>query len=44
MLRSADVAIAPENAIPQVRALADKVIGHHADDAVARYILQHTQA
>lgn len=44
MLRSADVAIAPENAIPQVRALADKVIGHHADDAVARYIFQHTQA
>lgn len=42
MMRAADLAIAPENAIPQVKALAGKVIGPNTADSVARYIFRHT--
>lgn len=40
MMRVADVAIATENALPQVKAEADVVIGLNSDDAVAEYILR----
>lgn len=38
MMAVADVAVAVENALPQVKAAADVVIGSNSDDAVARYI------
>lgn len=34
-------AIAPENALPGVRAIAHEVIGHHAEDSVAAYVEEH---
>ncbi len=40
MLREADVAVAVENALPEVKAVADIVIGRNNDDAVARYIAE----
>ena len=40
MLRSADVAVAVENALPEVKAIADVVIGPNTDDSVARFIQQ----
>lgn len=40
MMRVADVAVAVENALPEVKAQADVVIGPNTADAVARYILQ----
>lgn len=43
MLREADVAVAVENAIPEVKDMADIVIGPNSDDAVAQYILTDHQ-
>ena len=42
LLREADVAIAVENALPEVKEMADIVIGPNTSDAVARYILENT--
>lgn len=39
MMRVADVAVAVENALPEVREAADIVIGPNTADAVARFIL-----
>lgn len=39
MLAMADVAVAVGNALPEVRAAADVVIGTNSEDAVARFIL-----
>ena len=39
MLREADVAVAVENARPELKAIADIVIGPNTSDSVARYIL-----
>ncbi len=41
MMKIADTAVAVENALPQVKEIADIVIGSNNDDAVARYILEH---
>ena len=38
LLRMADVAIAVENAVDEVKAEADIIIGPNTSDAVARYI------
>lgn len=38
MLRAADVAVAVGNAVPEVKAVADIVIGRNTEDAVARTI------
>lgn len=40
LLRMADVAVAVENAVPEVKAGADIVIGSNAEDSVARFILE----
>lgn len=40
MLRAADVGVAVGNALDEVKAAADVVIGPNTDDAVARYILE----
>lgn len=42
MLRAADVAVAVENAVPEVKAIADIVIGKNTDNAVAQFILQES--
>ena len=39
MMREADVAVAVENALPEVREAADIVIGPNTDNSVARFIL-----
>ena len=39
MMREADLAVAVENAVPQVKEVADIIIGPNTDDAVARFIL-----
>ncbi len=39
MMEIADVAVAVDNALPQVKAAADIVIGPNTEDSVARYIL-----
>lgn len=39
MLREADVAVAVENALPEVKSMADVVIGSNDSDAVASFIL-----
>ncbi len=41
LLRAADHAVATANASAAVLATADETIGHHGDDAVARWLLQH---
>ncbi len=41
LLRVADHAVVPRNAAPSVLAVADEVIGDHADDSVVRWLLQH---
>ena len=38
MMAVADVAVATENALPEVKDRADVVIGRNTDDAVARWI------
>ena len=40
MLREADVAVVVDNALPEVKAVADIIIGCNNDDAVARYIAE----
>lgn len=39
MLRMADVAVAVENALPEVKEVADIVIGPNTDDSVAKFII-----
>ncbi len=41
MMRSAHRAIAPLNAVPEVRAMAHAVIGHHSDSSVLGYLETH---
>lgn len=41
MMAEADVAVAVENALPEVKEAADIVIGPNTSDAVARFILDH---
>jgi len=41
MFARADHAVATQNAMPSVRALAHEVIGSNADDAVARWLREH---
>ncbi|MEL6894221.1 MAG: Cof-type HAD-IIB family hydrolase [Actinomycetota bacterium] len=38
LLAWAGVGVAVENALPETKEVADRVIGHHADDAVARHL------
>lgn len=40
MMRQADLAVAVDNALPEVKAEADIVIGPNTDDSVARFIFQ----
>lgn len=40
MLREADVAVAVGNALPEVKAVADVIIGKNTDDAVPKFILE----
>lgn len=40
MMQVADVAVAVDNALPEVKAIANKVIGANTTDAVARFIEQ----
>lgn len=40
MLKMADMAVVVENGLPEVKAIADKVIGPNTDDAVARFIAE----
>lgn len=42
MMREADVAVAVENAIDEVKEAADIILGPNTSDAVARFILDHT--
>lgn len=44
MMRVADVAVAVENALPEVRDMASTVIGSNASDSVARFILDDFNA
>lgn len=44
MMRVADVAVAVENALPEVRDMASTVIGSNASDSVARFILEDFNA
>lgn len=44
MMRVADVAVAVENALPEVRDMASTVIGSNASDSVARFILDDFKA
>lgn len=41
MMRLADEAIAVENAVDEVKAIATDIIGHHNTDAVAKFINHH---
>lgn len=43
MLRAADVAVAVENAVDEVKAAADVIVGPNSADSVAEYILRHTR-
>jgi hydroxymethylpyrimidine pyrophosphatase-like HAD family hydrolase len=43
MMAVADVAVAVDNALPQVKDAADIVIGANSADAVARHISQTAQ-
>ena len=38
LLAWAGTGVAVENALPETKAVADCVIGHHADDAVASFV------
>lgn len=40
MMKAADVAVAVDNALPQVKEAADIVIGPNTDDSVARYMAE----
>lgn len=41
MFRIADESYAVENACPELKAIATGVIGHHNDDAVAKWLMAH---
>lgn len=41
MFEQADHAVATENAVPELKALAHEVIGHHHDDAVVEWLLRN---
>lgn len=41
MLREADVAVAVENAVDEVKEVADIIIGPNTEDSVARFIMQY---
>lgn len=41
MMAEADIAVAVENALPEVKAAADVIIGPNTSDSVARFILDH---
>lgn len=41
MLKAADVAVAVENALPEVKDVADIVIGPNTEDSVAKFILEN---
>jgi hydroxymethylpyrimidine pyrophosphatase-like HAD family hydrolase len=38
MFEIADECYAPDNAKPEVKAVATEVIGHHDDDGIARFL------
>lgn len=40
MLGSADIAVAVENAVPQVKEIADVIIGTNTQDSVVKYIIE----
>jgi 5-amino-6-(5-phospho-D-ribitylamino)uracil phosphatase len=41
MIEHADVGVAMGNAVPELKELADHVIGHHAENAVALFLADH---
>lgn len=43
MMQAADVAVAVDNALPEVKAIADVVIGRNTDDAVAEFIRREAE-
>ena len=40
MLKGADTAVAVENAVPQVKEIADVIIGNNNDDSVVKFIIE----
>ncbi len=44
MLNGADIAVAVENAVPQVKEIADVIIGNNNDDSVVKYIREKENA
>ena len=44
MLKGADTAVAVENAVPQVKEIADIIIGNNNDDSVVKYIEEKENA
>lgn len=44
MLKGADIAVAVENAVPQVKEIADVIIGNNNDDSVVKYIMEKENA
>lgn len=44
MLNGADTAVAVENAVPQVKEIADVIIGTNTDDSVVKYIIEKENA
>lgn len=44
MLNGADIAVAVENAVPQVKEIADVIIGNNNDDSVVKYIQEKENA
>jgi len=44
MLKGADVAVAVENAVPQVKEIADIIIGNNNDNSVVNYIIDKENA
>lgn len=44
MLKGADTAVAVENAVPQVKEIADVIIGTNNDDSVVKYIMAKENA
>ena len=44
MLKGADVAVAVENSVPQVKEIADVIIGNNNDNSVVKYIQEKENA
>ncbi len=44
MLKGADIAVAVENAVPQVKEIADVIIGNNNDNSVVKYIIAKVNA